>query len=76
VARVKDATRDITLPNGRVKRVSETLLILADQHGNGYKAFVSGMLPLREGDTITVTSARIKSHVTSKDGCHSRGCPM
>lgn len=68
VARVKDATRDITLPNGREKRISETLLILADQHGNGYKAFVPGILPLREGDTITITSARIKSHVTSKDG--------
>lgn len=68
VVRAKDATRDITLPNGRVKRVSETLLILADQHGNGYKAFVSGILPLREGDKIDVTSARIKSHVTSKDG--------
>lgn len=68
VVRAKDATRDITLPNGRVKRVSETLLILADQHGNGYKAFISGIMSLREGDTITVTSARIKSHVTSKDG--------
>lgn len=68
VVRAKDATRDITLPNGRVKRVAETLLILADQHGNGYKAFVSGILPLREGDKIDVTSARIKSHVTSKDG--------
>lgn len=68
VARVKDATKDITLPNGKTKRISETLLILADQHGNGYKAFVPGILPLREGDTINITSARIKSHVTSRDG--------
>lgn len=68
VARVRDATRDINLPNGKTKRISETLMILADKHGNGYKAFVSGMLPLREGDTIDVTSARIKSHVTSKTG--------
>lgn len=68
VARARDATRDVKLPNGKIKRVPETLLILADENGNGYKAFVSGMLPFKEGDTVDVTSARIKSHVTSKTG--------